>query len=172
MAKANPFRPFDPDAELVARLPACSGNAINGLGEAKPRRAKVVFWAPDPADIAFGDVQKWFYQASTPSPDETAERVRRQAILDAPLPELAPVRADHAPEKWTAMLGQFVTNGECEQVGVARMRSEWLFEGRETGFANVIVLGVQHAYDQLESAPEKTASADVIRQYRRAAGVA
>ena len=172
MAKANEFRPFEPHGDLADLLPAQTGNAINGLGEAATRRPEVVFWAPDPADIAFGDVQRWFYKSNPASPEETQERARRQAILDAPLPDLAPLPATSAPAEWTAGLNQFISAGECEQVGVARMRPDWVFDHREITYSNVIILAVQHNYDQLKSAPEKTASADVIRQYGRAAAVA
>jgi len=172
VAKANPFRPFEPHADLADLLPAQTGNEINGLGEQEPRRPKVVFWAPDPAEIAFGNVQRWFYKSNPPSPAETAERARRQAILDAPLPDLAPIPANRTPTDWTTGLDRFIAKGECEQVGVAKMRPEWMFDHRDTTFSNVIILGVQHNYDQLKSAPQKTASADVIHQYGRAAGVA
>lgn len=172
MAKANAFRPFKPHADLAELLPMQTGNAINGLDEVQKRRPDVVFWAPDPADIAFGDVQRWFYKCNTPTPEENAERTRRQVILDTPLPDLAPFPADHTPEDWTSGLDRFIADGECEQVGVSRIRPEWIFDSRDTEFSNVVILGVQHNYDQLKSAPEKTASTDVIRQYGRAAGAA
>lgn len=61
MPKPNPYRPFTPDPEFDALRPEVTGNAINGLGETKPRRPSMVWWAPDPGEIAFGDMQRWFY---------------------------------------------------------------------------------------------------------------
>jgi len=36
--------PFVPRPEQMALWPAVSGNAINGLGEAAPRRASPIYW--------------------------------------------------------------------------------------------------------------------------------
>ena len=58
MAKINPYRPFTPNPEMVARCPDVTGNSINGVGETEARRLDLVFWAPNLDDIAFGDVQK------------------------------------------------------------------------------------------------------------------
>lgn len=122
MAPRNPFRPFTPNPEMTALLPDITGNEINGLNEQEVRRPKVVYWAPDPDEIAFGEVQKWFYTR--------------------------------------------------ERVGVTALQDEWLYEIVETSFANVIVLGVQHDYDKLKSAPDQVAGADFTRQYGRAAAAA
>ena len=172
MAAKNPFRPFTPNPEMVALLPGITGNDINGLGEAKVRRPRMVFWAPDPDDIEFGQVQKWFYKQEPPDPELMKERAKRKAILDAPLPELAARPTELAPQEWTDALNQFIDAGQCERVGIARMRPEWVYEHHHTNFSNVIILGVQHNYDLLKTAPDLVAGADVTRQYGRAALVA
>ena len=48
---------------------------------------ELVFWAPNPDDIAFGEVQKWFYMCQPDSPDMAAERAKRQVVLDSVLPQ-------------------------------------------------------------------------------------
>ena len=58
MAKIDPYRPFTPNPEMVARCPDSTGNSINGVRETEPRRPDLVFLAPNPDDIAFGEVQK------------------------------------------------------------------------------------------------------------------
>jgi ferredoxin len=172
MAKPNAFRPFTPDPEMMALRPSgVTGNAINGVGETVVRRPKMVYWAPDPADIAFGDVQRWFYRHEPPEPGLMAERAKRRAILEAPLPELAPVPAQRSPAEWTAALDQFVQAGDCERVGATPLNRDWLFDHHETSMHNVVVLGVQHDYDKLKSAPDVVAGTDVTRQYSRAAAV-
>lgn len=172
MAHKNPYRPFTPDPEMLALRPGVTGNEINGLGQTEVRRPQLVYWAPDPDQIAFGEVQKWFYKQEPKDPELMKERARRKAILEAPLPELADNAAPREPQEWTDALNRFVQAGDCERVGVARMRPEWVYEHQQTDFKNVIILGVQHNYDLLKSAPDLIAGTDVTRQYGRAAEVA
>ena len=172
MAKPNPHRPFTPKAEMTALRPAITGDEINGVGDSAPCRPQVVFWAPDPRDIPFGDVQRWFYTNEPPGTDLAVERAKRKVVLDAPLPEVAPTQVEKAPEDWTAALQDFVTQGDCERIGVTPLKREWLFEGQTSEFRNVIVLGVKHDYERLKSAPDLDAGVDVMRQYTRAATVA
>ncbi len=127
MARKNPFRPFVADPEMQALRPDVTGNSINGLGEAEPRRPGMVFWAPDPDDIPFGEVQKWFYRREPPNETLMRERAKRKAILDAPLPPLSETTAQRTPEEWTAALDAFIDAGDCERVGVAGMRPEWVY---------------------------------------------
>jgi ferredoxin len=169
VAPKNPYRPFEPNPELVPHLPSISGNEINGVGETEVRRPRMVYWAPDPDDIEFGEVQKWFYQHEPPDPVLMKERARRKEILDAPMPELSSEAIERSPVEWTASLDQFINACDCERVGVARMRPEWVYEHHETSFKNVIVLGVKHNYDQLKEVPNLAGGTEVTRQYVRAA---
>lgn len=172
MAKLNPYRPFIPNSEMVVRLPTVTGNTINGLGETEQRRPKLVFWAPNPDDIAFGEVQKWFYMCQPDSPEMSTERAKRQVVLDAALPDLNPLALEQSPSAWTSSLDQFVDAGDCEMVGATEMKQEWVFEGQETTFKTVIMVGVHHDYEELKHAPEFRAGIEVVRQYGRAAAAA
>ena len=172
MAKLNPYRPFIPNSEMVVRLPTVTGNTINGLGETEQRRPKLVFWAPNPDDIAFGEVQKWFYMCQPDSPEMATERAKRQVVLDAALPDLNPLALEQSPNAWTSSLDQFVDAGDCEMVGATEMKQEWVFEGQETTFKTVIMVGVHHDYEELKHAPEFRAGIEVVRQYGRAAAAA
>ena len=172
MAKLNPYRPFIPNSEMVVRLPTVTGNTINGLGETEQRRPKLVFWAPNPDDIAFGEVQKWFYMCQPDSPEMATERAKRQVVLDAALPDLSPLALEQSPSAWTSSLDQFVDAGDCEMVGATEMKQEWVFEGQETTFKTVIMVGVHHDYEELKHAPEFRAGIEVVRQYGRAAAAA
>ena len=58
MVETNTYRPLIPNPEMVVRCPDVMGNSINDVGETEPRRPDLVFCAPNPDDIAFGDVQK------------------------------------------------------------------------------------------------------------------
>ena len=172
MAKLNPYRPFIPNSEMVVRLPTVTGNTINGLGETEQRRPKLVFWAPNPDDIAFGEVQKWFYMCQPDSPEMATERAKRQVVLEAALPDLNPLALEQSPSAWTSSLDQFVDAGDCEMVGATEMKQEWVFEGQETTFKTVIMVGVHHEYEELKHAPEFRAGIEVVRQYGRAAAAA
>jgi Pyruvate/2-oxoacid:ferredoxin oxidoreductase delta subunit len=172
MARDNPHRPFEPAPEQMALHPGISGNAINGLGEGVFRRPEVVYWAPDPDDIAHGRMQRWFYSVRPDEPALVRARAERQVILDAPMPGIEGAPVARAPDEWTAALDRFVSDGTCEKTGVAEMNADWLFAGHETDFSHVIVLGVQHDYDEIARAPDPEAGGEVIRQYGRAAGAA
>ena len=172
LAPKNPYRPFEPNPEMVSCIPDVTGNEINGVGEDKERRPSMVYWAPDPDDIAFGEVQKWFYRREPPDPELMKERVRRKEILEAPMADLAEDVVERSPGEWTAGLDQFIEAGDCERVGVAKLRPEWVFDHHETSFENVIVLGVQHDYEFLKEVPNLVGGAEVTRQYGRAAFVA
>ena len=172
MARANPYRPFSPDPEQTARTPPVSGNAVNGLGETEPRRPRMVYWAPDPDDIPHGDLQRYFYSQSTRVAAFADRRAARQAVLDAPLPPVAGRRAARPPQDWTAALANFVNGGTCEMTGVARMRPDWVYEGREIAQSTVIMIGVAHDYDAIATAPEPHAGLEVMTQYTRAAAAA
>jgi ferredoxin len=169
----NPFRPYTPHPEFTALLPeGHSGNRVNGLGEAAPRRPSMVWWAPDMDAVDFGAAQKWFYAHEEPDDEMRALRADRLARVQEPLPEVAPDPVQRSPEDWTAALAQFVEDGDCEMTGVAALDPAWVFDHEETDFGTVIVLGVQHIYDELRHVPALRGGKDVTRQYGRAAAVA
>lgn len=157
---------------MMALRPDITGNEINGVGETEDRRPRMVYWAPNPDDIAFGEVQKWFYRREPADPVLMKERARRKEILEAPLPALASDTVQRTPDAWTRSLDAFVSAGDCERVGVTRLRPEWVYEHQETEFSTVIMLGVQHDYQQLKHVPDLVGGIEVTRQYGRAAFVA
>ncbi len=172
MPRPNPFRPFVPRPDQMALAPATSGNAINGLGERAPRRARLVYWAPNPDDIPHGAMQRWFYRAAPADPEVLRLRAERQALLDAPLPPVAATPADLAPEAWTAGLDRFVAEGLADKAGVAEMRPDWAFEGQDIAEPRVVMLGVAHDYPAIATAPGQPAALEVMRQYLRGARAA
>jgi Pyruvate/2-oxoacid:ferredoxin oxidoreductase delta subunit len=172
MPRISPYRPFIPDPAQMALAPPVSGNAINGLGERAARPARMVYWAPDPDAIAHGAMQRWFYTVDPDAAPIKAARAERQVILAAPLADLAASQVARTPEEWTASLTRFVEEGLCEKTGVAVMDPAWVYEGQSIPQSRVILLGVQHDFDAISTAPTATAGGEVIRQYGRAAGAA
>lgn len=172
MARPNTHRPHTPNPDQMALKPEVSGNAINGLGEPHTRRARMVYWAPNPDDIPHGRMQRWFYEATPDDPRFAEIRAWRQVIYDAPLPDVTGDPREQSPEAWTAALDRFVGDGSCDMIGVAPMSPDWVFEGSTVPQSRIIVLGVQHAYEAIETAPGIPASVEVLRQYGRAAKAA
>lgn len=172
MARDNPHRPFTPDPDQMARMPALSGNTVNGLGESEPRPARMVYWSPDPDAIPHGGLQRYFYAQSAKLPAFAERRAARQQILDAPLPPLAATRATRPPAAWTAALDRFTASGACELTGVAAMRPDYVFEGHDIPHSRVIMIGVQHDYAEIQTAPAPRAGLEVMTQYSRAAAAA
>lgn len=165
----SPHRPYSPNPDFLAELPErYSGNAVNGLGEEAVRPPKMVWWTPNMDSAPFGTAQKWFYQNEQPDAEMLKMRKRRHAMAAEPLPKVTGEPKARAPAEWTAALDQFIADGDCEMVGVARMRPEWVFDHEETQFKTVIMLGVQHIYEELRHVPETRGGKDVTRQYGRA----
>lgn len=172
MKDKNPYRPFTPNPEMMALRPDVAGSTINGLGEDTPRRPSLVFWSTDPDTAPWGQVQKWFYKQEKPNAEMLALRARRKELFAQPLPDIAPEPVAKSPDDWTKGLDQFIDAGDCEMVGVADMRPEWVYDHRETDLPRVVILGVQHVYDDLKHVPETRGGADVTLQYGRAAEAA
>ncbi len=172
MAKKNPYRPYTPNPDFMALWPEeYSGNAINGLGETQVRPPSMVWWTTDMDSAVFGEMQKWFYRQEPPDDTMQSLRKARNAAIAAADPPIAGEQVQRSPEEWTASLDAFVQSGDCEMTGVARLRPEWVYDHLETSFETVIMLGVQHQYDELRHVPELRGGIDVTRQYYRAAVV-
>ena len=165
----NPYRPYTPNPEFLELLGDYCGNEVNGLHEAEVRPPRMVWWAPDMDATTFGPAQKWFYGHEQPDDEMRALRARRREAVESPLPAVADAPVERSPEDWTAALQRFVDDGDCEMTGVARLRPEWVFDHERTDLPNVIVLGVQHDYDELRHVPDLRGGKDVTRQYVRAA---
>jgi epoxyqueuosine reductase len=169
---SNRHRPFSPDSAQVALKPAISGNAINGLGETTTRRPRMVYWAPDPDTIAHGAMQRWFYKVDPNNPHLTRAREERAKVLATPIPNVSGEQVERRPEEWNAAIATLAENLECDMWGVARMDPAWVYEGQDVPQKNIIMLGFVHDYEQIATAPEATAGAEVVRQYGRAAAAA
>ncbi|MEL7097813.1 MAG: 4Fe-4S dicluster domain-containing protein [Pseudomonadota bacterium] len=169
MPKDNPHKPFTPDPRLLARMPARSGNAVNGLGEQAFRRPEVVYWATDLGSIAHGDVQQYFFERSAEAPAFAEARARRVAATSFDMGAVACTPEKREPEAWTKALNGFVADGLCDMVGVAEMSPDWVYEGDEVSQSRVIVIGVEHDYEEISQAPAEAAGLEVMAQYQRAA---
>ena len=163
-------RDWRPDPAQMALLPEVSGNAINGLGEAAPRRPQVIYWAPDPDTIPHGAAQRWFYQRND-SPELAEERAIRAAEMARPLPEQAPEPAVEGasldPADWSARIKAEGRRLGADDIGIARLDPGWLYEGAQAKGRFVILVAVRMEYAALQTAPAQPAGIEVVRQYTR-----
>ncbi len=164
--------PFIADARFTDLLGNYSGNAVNGLHETTVRRPSMVWWAPDPSLADFGEAQKWFYAQEEPDAEMLDLRARRREVVAQQLPDVGPHKQTRTPVEWTNELQQFVTAGDCEMTGVTTLDPDWVFDHEEACLPNIVMLGVQHDYDELRHVPELRGGKDVTRQYLRAAAAA
>jgi Pyruvate/2-oxoacid:ferredoxin oxidoreductase delta subunit len=168
----NRYRPFSPDPAQIALKPAISGNAINGLGEITSRRPRMVYWAPDPDTIAHGAMQRWFYQVDPGNPHMNRAREERAKVLATSMPEVTGEPIARLPQDWNKAIAELGEGGKFDMWGVAKMDPAWVYEGQHAPQHNIIMLGFAHDYEQIATAPESTAGAEVVRQYGRAAAAA
>ena len=167
----SPYRPYKANPEFMGLLGDYNGNRINGLGEEDVRPPTMVWWTWDMDDAVFGEAQKWFYEHEEADEEMLDLRRRRRELLEAPLPPVAEARVERTDEDWTAGLARFVEAGDCEMTGVAELRPEWIFDHQTTDLPTIIMLGVQHNYEELRHVPDLRGGKDVTRQYGRAAAV-
>lgn len=126
---SNPRRPkrnsYRPRPETLALLKS-SGNSINGLGEAAPRRPSPFFWHP--ADQhPFGELQMVARQSSRKCPGSASAF---HAAYD--YPELLPVaelQNESPAEQLAAAATSFAVSHKADAVGVARHGSALCVRG-------------------------------------------
>jgi epoxyqueuosine reductase len=160
-------QPYIPRPETLA-LMKVSGNPINGVGEASPRRASPFFWHP-PDQHPWGDLQNVARQSSRKCPGSAAAF---QAAYSHP--ELIPVareRNECSDEQFAAEATAFALSHEADAIGIAAMDPLYVFEGYAIEEPWVIVLAFAHNYEQLKQVPsDETNGAgvtDVGEQYAR-----
>ncbi|MGO9755278.1 MAG: 4Fe-4S dicluster domain-containing protein [Roseiarcus sp.] len=162
-----------PSQDQMRHWPEVSGNAINGVGEEAARRPSPVYWHP-PDAIPHGKLQLWFYQR-TGNVDETLAEARRdrQRAIDEPLAPVADAPNERSAAEWTAEAKRVARECGADDVGVAPMRAEYVFEGHEVPKARwMIVIAVAQSYEAMKAAPSTRTLVEVTRQYARGTRVA
>src|ERR1700735_4941363 len=169
--QVNPRRPkrctYKPRRETVALLKV-SGNPINGLGEAVPRRPSPFFWHP-PDQHPYGDLQIVARKSSRSCPGSPEAF---QAAYN--YPELIPVakrRNDSSAAQFANEVKAFSLTHEADDVGIAPMDPLYVFEGYAIEEPWVIVLALAHNYERLKEVPSDESNGigvvDVGNQYAR-----
>ena len=169
MARKN--TPTPPNPEYLAHFPDISGNRVNGLGEAEPRRPSCFFWHP-PDRQTHGDLQRFVVQnfeiarQGHPHWDVNVDRGPKPIPAN---PERTPGDAAY----WTETVKRFALENEGDLVGIVRMDPLWVFEGYQVEEPWIVLIGVAHDHEKLSKAPstkeDLTAYGEVRNQYNRGA---
>jgi epoxyqueuosine reductase QueG len=167
----NPRRPargaWKAKPETLALLEV-SGNPINGLGETIPRRASPFFWHP-PDQHHWGGLQQLTHETSRKCPGSMEAF---QGAYDYPrLLPVAETRIQENPQQLTEALKHFALSHEADDVGIAAMSPQYVFDGYSVEHPTVIVLALAHNYERLREVPSDETNgvgvSDVGDQYSR-----
>jgi len=152
----------------MALWPGVSGNVINGVGEEGRRRPSPVYWHR-PNSIPHGPLQRWFYERTANVGEALAAARRdRQRAIDEPLDPVADAVSEISAAERTLDLRQAAANCGADDVGVAPMRAEYVFEGHEVPPHHwMIVIAVKHDYAAMKAAPSAGTLIEIARQYAR-----
>jgi ferredoxin len=167
--RRNPV--WQPSEEQMRHWPSTSGNAINGVDESAPRRPSPIYWH-DPDSTPHGPLQRWFYQRSnSDNPELVAARAERQRVIDTPLAPLAPIAEQRSD--WTDDVKRVAREAGADDVGIAVMRADYVFAGRDVPSQKwIVVIAVAQDYEAMRTAPSNRALIEVTRQYARGTRVA
>ncbi|TSA13057.1 MAG: 4Fe-4S dicluster domain-containing protein [Betaproteobacteria bacterium] len=180
-----------PPPERALPMPGTSANAYNGLGEAKRRQPRQIFWQiawlRQPDGHPYAPVLKAVVDRFTGVPayrDVYANADRGPRKLPDPGP-----RVEDSAENWTRRLRAFAVNepgargadypgagSEAELVGVARVDPAWTYAGQTADHPYLIVLGIAMDHARLSrvpsSAEDPEGQLEVCDQYNRGARAA
>ncbi|MFK7730342.1 MAG: 4Fe-4S dicluster domain-containing protein [Pseudomonadales bacterium] len=163
---------YTPNPEIVDRFPSISGNAVNGLHDARKSQPSPFFWHP-PERQTHGDLQQFIVGSFRPEGAE--DRSFRNPEVDrGPKPEpVAEKKISRTAENWTHEVKEYCLQHEADQVGITPLLDDYVYETYSVPYPNLVIVGVGHIYDQLSQAPataeRQAAFHDLHDQYNRAA---
>lgn len=168
---ANPRRPrrgtWKPKPETLALL-RVSGNVVNGVGETAPRRPSPFFWH-SPDQHPWGDLQIVARQSSRKCPG--CNEAFQGAYTYPDLIAIAATRSEATRQELTEEVKRFALNHEADEVGIAAMEPNYVFENYRIDHPYVVILALAHNYERLREVPSDETNGvgvcDVGDQYSR-----
>lgn len=162
-----------PPPDLTERMGDVSGNDVNGLGETQARRPHIVMWSwTEP--FAHKPMQDLIAQRHLEHPE--IGPILRIGSADSYRPRpVAEEAVERTPDEWADQIRHFALEGSdvpVEDVGIARVRGDWVYEGQEVSERWAVLLVVAMDHGELAQAPEWPAGAEVQRQYNRGTAAA
>jgi Pyruvate/2-oxoacid:ferredoxin oxidoreductase delta subunit len=167
----RPHAPPPPTYAFGYRRPPVSGNTINGLGEAAPRRARPVFHASGGPPLAWKALDDFF---SVINPWRVLRHVLANTwqlrLSDGPV---HPVRREVVdPVAMREEVKALARELGASAAGVADVTDVDLYDGREPGLARAVCMAVPMDRREMVFAPQPRAAVEVMRAYRVAGRLA
>lgn len=161
-------------AYFQSKMPAISGNTVNGEGETEVRQASPFFWHK-PDMHAFGELQH-----AVTEYQQRSEKIRGAFNPRAdrgPKPidqaELSTTNATRSAEQWQSVIKEFALDNESDLVGIAPLDPLWVYEGYQINDPWIIVVGVSMDHEKLAQVPptfeNPTSAVEVGDKYNKAA---
>ncbi len=153
-------------------LPAAiSGKEFCRYGDPQESRPKPFFWHPAD-EQPFGDLQQAVINHQRQCPEIAATYSRHADRGPRPI-EKAPEPQRNTPSEWSALVKEFALSNQADLVGITPTRLEYVYEGYEIPYPNLIMIGVAMDHATLATAPstiDDTRSAvEVAQKYNKAA---
>ena len=162
---------YKPGKDQMALFPNISGNTVNGLNESIKRSPTILYWA-DPDTIPHGPLQNYFEEIDIKwmhMRKESASMEDRRGPKT--LNSIAPNQQQDKAKNWTRKVKEFALANEADMVGIARVKPEWVYEGKSVNEKWIIVVGIAMDHKEFSKVPnnnERVDSADeVSKQYNR-----
>ena len=161
-----------PSQAVVDLWPDVSGNAINGLDDAKTRPPRPVFWRYDDT-TPHGPMMFYFFDHYKEEPEIAKAWEYRQRTTALETAEIAPEKSEKSQSEWTELLKKAALELGANDVGICAWQSEWAFPHRPAPKGGTaIVMAFAHEYDNLNTAPSVTTYVEIMSQYERAGSTA
>ena len=161
----KPYNPPPPDYAFEYKKLPDSGNAINGLGETKKRRAKHIFHNPGDLFLAWGDLNDFFTMINPWS--VVKHLLGNLWVMRARDGEVASQQREVSDTK--AMAEEIKTLARkhgASLVGITYLEESDVFEGRTIPYKNVICLGMPMDREEMKYVPQEPAATEVLRVYK------
>lgn len=158
---------FKPSEEQMALWPDVSGNDLNGLGETKIRPPTPIYWQT-PELTPFGPLMQFFVDHAPRDELLYNTQMKTDEIRSREVGPKSAERIEKSSEEWSQLIKYVGMENGAVAVGMTRMRPEWIIDGFEIPYENVITIGVAMDFDNLITAPEVPSAAEVVKQYGRA----
>lgn len=157
-------------SSLVHRLlipRGITGNQINGLGETAFRRPTPIYHWFGILKLPFNRVWMMLIAWTTFRGSKRVQKLMDgcREYADKPYDPVSENQVMKSPEEWTADIKQYALENGADQVGILKVRDEWIFEGQEVSEKWIIILGLKMDFSELSQAPEEVGTTSVIQTY-------
>lgn len=147
--------------------PPPSGNAINGLGETKRRRAREVFHGSGARPMEWDALQTYF-GLTTPFRLQLLWMWIRWRARNSNGPVARKKRDLGSPEAAAGRIKAQAEKYGAELTGIGPITEECLYDTFETDLPSAIVLGVAHKAGKMRSSPSPESGTETMRAYKQA----